>query len=343
MGRKTKQNSITTPELLEKLNKDNSRLMNDYLLYLKSIQRSVETIAAYKNDLEIFFVWCFKNAKDKFFVDLTKRDIIAFQNFMLYENENSPARVRRLKATLSSLSNYIESILDDEYPNFRNIIRKVENPINQPTREKTVFTDEELDTLLDYLIEKKRYQKACVVAIAMCSGSRKAEIPRFKVDYFNDENIIYGSLYKSPEKMKTKGRGKGKFIYRYVLVNKFKPYLDMWLKERERLKIDSEWLFVTKKNKTGEIQQLKPETMNSWAVSFTKILNKDFYFHSLRHYFTTSLARLSIPDNVIQEIIGWNTADMVKIYKDISTDEEIGKYFDENGVKEVKKVGLSDL
>lgn len=52
------------------------------------------------------------------------------------ENGNSPARVRRVKAALSSLSNYIENILDDEYEDFRPIIRKIENPQNTPVREK---------------------------------------------------------------------------------------------------------------------------------------------------------------------------------------------------------------
>jgi hypothetical protein len=50
-----------------------------------------------------------------------------------------------------------------------------------------------------------------------------------------------------------------------------------------------------------------------------------------------------LPDSVIQEIIGWESADMVKIYKDISTDEQLGKYFDKNVMKEIKEGKLSDL
>lgn len=343
MARKTKQNDITSPELLAQINPQNQRLMDDYLTYLKSIQRSPATVVSYQNDLEIFFVWCLQNADNKFFVDVTKRDIIAYQNFLLYTNKNSPSRVRRLKSTLSSLSNYIESILDDEFKDFRNIVKKVENPVNQPTREKTVFEDDDLELLLSSLVDKRQYQKACVLALAMCSGRRKSEIPRFKADYFRDENIIYGSLYKTPEKIKTKGRGMGKFLTCYVMVSKFKPYLEMWLAERERLGINSEWLFVTKGKDGSSWEQLNPDTMNSWAITFSDIVKKDFYWHSLRHFFTTNLSRLGLPDNVIQEIIGWDSADMVRLYCDISTDEQIGQYFDEKGVKDVQKKGLSEL
>lgn len=343
MPRKTQQNNITNSELLKQINQKNKRLMDDYLTYLKSIQRSDKTILSYQNDLEIFFVWCLLHADNKFFIDVTKRDIISYQNYLLYTNKNSPARVRRLKSTLSSLSNYIEAIMDDEFPNYKNIIKKVENPVNQPTREKTVFKDEDLQALLDFLVEKKQYQKACVLSLAMCSGRRKSELTRFKIKYFDKENIIFGSLYKTPEKVITKGRGvNGKLLYCYTLVKEFQPYLDLWLNERKKIGVDSEWLFVSK-NKSGNWEQLKPETMNSWAVTFSNFLKMDFYWHSQRHYFCTHLAKLGLPDSVIQEIIGWESADMVKLYKDISTDEQLEKYFDENGIKDVKQSSLTSL
>ena len=118
MSRKTKMNSITSPELIAQINPENTRLKNDFLEYLKSVQRSPGTIAGYSNDLDIFFVWVLKNARNKFFVDISKRDLVAYQNWLINENQNSPSRVRRLKAAISSLSNFVEAILDDE-PEFR--------------------------------------------------------------------------------------------------------------------------------------------------------------------------------------------------------------------------------
>ena len=143
MGRKTRQNKITSPELIAQINPKNIRLMNDFLEYLRSIGKADSTVKAYTSDLYIFFVWVLQNADNKYFPEISKRDIISYQNWLLRNNENSPARVRRLKSTLSSLSNYIEAILDDELPNFRSIVRKIENPVNEPTREKTVLTDEQ--------------------------------------------------------------------------------------------------------------------------------------------------------------------------------------------------------
>lgn len=346
MGRKTQQNNITSEELLKQVNPKNIRLKKDFMNYLDSIQRSPKTIRGYNNDLDIFFVWNLLNNDNKFFIEISKRDIISYQSYLSSQNSNSPARIRRLKATLSSLSNYIENILDDEkeFKDFKGVIRRVENPINQPVREKTVFEDKQLENLLNKLVEKKRYRQACMLALAMCSGRRKSELPRFKTSFFSDENIIYGSLYKSPEKISTKGRGRnGKPLVVYTLAKEFKPYLDLWMEEREHLGITSQWLFPEKEGNEYIDQQMKTSTMDSWATVFSNMIDMDFYWHSLRHYFCTHLARLGLPDGVIQEIIGWESADMVKIYKDISTDEQLEKYFDENGVKKVKQASLSDL
>lgn len=339
--RKTIQNKITSPELMSQVNPENIRLMNDYIAYLKSTQKRPSTIRTYTGDLRIFFCWNLQHNKNKFFTELTKRDLISFQTWLIENNKNSPARVSGLKNVISSLSNYIENILDSDFENYKSIIRKIESPPRQAVRKKSIFEESELESLLNTLVEKKKYKQACMLSLAMCSGARKSELVRFKTDYFTDENIIYGSLYKTPEMMETKGKGLGKYIFRYVLSHDFTPYLNLWLKERERLGIESEWLIPVKEN--DEWVQMNISTLNSWALTFSRLLNKDFYWHSLRHWFTTHLARSGLPDSVIVEIIGWESSDMVKIYNDISTDEQLGKYFDADGIKVVKQTTLSDL
>ena len=340
MARSTKMNSITSPELLRQVNPKNKQLLADFLDYLRSVQRSETTIAGYDNDIQIAWVWCLQNNDNKFFVDWTKRNIVACQNWLLNNNENSPARIRRLKAALSSLSNYIEGVLDDEFPNFRNIINKVENPVNRPVREKTVWEDEELDDLLEKLVERADYEKACYLALAMYSGRRKSELCRFRVTDFTDERLVCGgALYKSAP-IKTKGQGGGKVIPCYTLAKKFKPYLDYWIDYRKRHGIESEWLFPNKKNPK---EYVPISTINSWSNTFSRISGRPAYIHSLRHYFTTSLAKAGIPDGVIQSIVAWESSDMVRLYTDLDADEQIGMYFQDGDIVVPDKKGLSDI
>ena len=326
MARKTKMNSITSPELLAMVNPENIRLKDEFIDYLRSINRSPGTCNGYDSDLQIFFVWVLQHAQNKCFAKISKRDIVAFQNWLINENENSPARVRRLKAAISSLSNFVEAILDeeDEYKNFRSIVRKIDNPDLRPVREKTVWEDAELEQLLELLIEKKQYEKACFLALAMYSGRRKAELARFKVSDFDESRIVCdGALYKSAP-IKTKGKGGGKYIPCYTLAKYFRPYLDLWLKEREEKGIESEWLFPSVSNPKDHVSI---STMNSWAATFCRMTGKDFYTHSLRHYFTTYLAKAGIPDSVITQIVGWESSDMCRTYNDTEADDQIGVYF----------------
>ena len=343
MGRETKMNKLTDPERLSKVNPDNRQLEEDFLHYLESIQRSEGTIKGYRNDLDIFFVYVCEHLGNKAFSDIRKRDIVGFQNWLINENSNSPARVRRIKACISSLSNYIEAVLDDEdeFKDFRSIVRKIENPVNQPVREKTVLTEEQLEGLLDQLTEKGRYGQACVLALGIYSGRRKAELVRYKVEDFKDENLVCdGALYRTTSPIKTKGRGLGKFIYCFTLAKKFKPYLDLWLKQREELGIDSPWLFYQEEDPS---QQMKISTMNSYAKTFSAMLGVDFYWHCLRHAFTSNLVRAGLPDSVIQEIVGWTSADMVRLYTDIPKEEQIAMWFRDGEINTDRAKGLKDL
>ena len=246
-GRKTVYNSISSPEKLAKVNPENIQLGNDFLEYLTSIDRSKSTVDAYRNDLNIFWCWCLEFNNNKFFVDLSKREIVKYQNYCLNTLGWSPARMRRVKSTLSSLSNYIESMLDDEF-DFRPIIRKIENPAACTVREKTILEEEQLQKLLNVLVEKEQFDKACMLSLAMNNGRRKAELPRMKVSYFTEDNVIYGSLYKTPETVTTKGRGsRGKQLTVYTLRNGFQKYLNLWLNYRDENNITFEWLRGTDK------------------------------------------------------------------------------------------------
>ena len=162
IARSTVYNQITSSEKLEQVNPENKELGEDWLEYLESIDRSPQSIVAYRSDLNIFWVWNLQYNKNKFFADLTKREVAKFQNHALNTWGWSPNRIRRVKSCLSSLSNYIENVLDDEeeFENYRGIIRKIENPAKEVVREKTILSDEQVDFLLRELVNRKEFRKS---------------------------------------------------------------------------------------------------------------------------------------------------------------------------------------
>lgn len=344
-GRTTVYNNITSEEKLAQVNEDNLELEDDFLEHLTSTDRSPNTIFQYKSALHIFWVWNLEHNKNKFFIDLTKREVSKFQNHALNVWGWSPRRMRFVKSTMRSLENYIINILDDEYPDYKRIWDKIENPVNEAVREQPVFTDEELEDLLSKLVESKEYMKACVLALITYGGRRKSEIPRFKVSYFDKENLICeGALYKTPEKIKTKGRGKrGKLLYCYTLAKPFQPYLDLWLEERERLGIDSEWLFPLYKNEKWLNEPMNTTTIDSYAKTFSRLAGKIWIPHSGRHRCCTRFVEAGIPANIIKEIFGWSDVSLVDVYSDLEAEDTFDKYFGAEGIKKVEQKGLEDL
>lgn len=344
-GRSTVYNDLTSEEKLAKANEESLDLEEDFLEHLVSVDRAETTITQYRAALHILWCWNLDYNKNKSFVEMKKREVSKFQNMALNEWGWSPRRMRFVKSVMRSLENFIIKILDDEYPNYQRIWDKIENPVNEAVREQPVFTDEELEDLLNKLVEKKEYMKACVLALMIYGGRRKAEIPRFKVSYFDKENLICeGALYKTPEKIKTKGRGqRGKLLYCYTLAKPFQPYLDMWLEERVRLNITSDWLFPMYKDGKWLDEPMNTTTMDSYSRTFTRLAGKPWFPHLCRHRATTRYVEAGIPANVIKDIFGWSDVSLVDVYSDLEAEDTFDKYFGAEGIKKVEQKGLEDL
>ncbi|WP_195618623.1 tyrosine-type recombinase/integrase [Clostridium paraputrificum] len=342
MARKTNRLFITTEEELAQINPANIELRDDFLDYLETTDHSKTSIVTYKNNIDIFFIYILKHCKNKDFVDVKKKDIMSWQGYMV-KNGLSSARIRTIKSTISSMSKYIENILEDEEPKwkgYRNLIPKIPNPTLSNVREKTVLSDDELEFLLDELVKRNKVQIATFVAFSAFSGARKAETIQYKREWFVNERCKNG-LYITPE-IRTKGHGsQGKLLEKYCIKSKVDKYLELIDKFREDNNITSEYLFVTKRK--GEWVQAKVSTVDSWMETCTKILGKPNYAHMYRHFFVSYLNRENLPIDVIKDIVGHNDSSTTMIYNDNPKENGFMKYFSEDGIKQVETKSLSDL
>ena len=73
------------------------------------------------------------------------------------------------------------------------------------------------------------------------------------------------------------------------------------------------------------------------------MLDVDFYWHCLRHNFTTELLNQGLPESVVQQIIGWSSADMIAIYDDREKDDILGEYFKDGEIVSKETKTLNDL
>ena len=341
MGRKTKKNSLYDPKVWDKVNPENKELVDEFLDYLQSTDHSEQTIYQYNNDLRIFLCYICEFLNNKHFTEITKREYIRWQNKALNEYEWSPARLSRVRSCISSLENYVEAFCDDLWPDYRPIIRKIPAPVIQAVREKTIVTVEEMEKEIDRLVDEGKLEQAVMFALAAYSGRRKAELPRFKMEDFDDDCVVANALYKTKNKIRTKGRGKnGKMINCFVIKKPFDKYLDLWRKYRSENNIESEWLLF---NPYKPSEPLAETTINSWAHTLSRKMGKDIYMHCLRHMFTTHLLQCGIPANIVKDIQKWESLEMVSRYDDSEIDDELDKYFNEDGIITQEKKTVADL
>ena len=345
MSRKTVYNhGLVTPEKWESVNKENKELLEEFSNYLSSVGRSKETITQYENDLRIFFVWYMEKGKNKHFTEIKKREVANFQGWMLNDCGMSSARIRRMRSSLSSLSNAVELLYDDEYPNFRNIINKIEAPVNNPVREKTILTFDDCEEVAQKLVEKGNYQLACLLAFACYSGLRKQELTRLLVkDFTTDIKMELGGGFYSTTPIKVKGRGnrtESKYVW-----NKVDKYLELFLKHREENGVNCEYLFYRKEGDT--YKQLLVATMNSYSTTLSTLFGVQAYWHTFRHTYPTMLTKAGIPLKICKLLLGHGSLEMSAKYVDIDEKEELnefeGFFSGKEEVVKTREKGLGDL
>lgn len=328
MPRDTFSKRITSDELTSQINPENLKLIERFLKE-KNIRTSEKTIKVYRSNMVIFMTWNLLYNENKSFLNIKKIEFSDFFSFCVDEMKLGSARLNNLRSVLSSLSIFIEKFMDESNPTFRNVILKtIESSPREIRREKTILTDEQIESLLQHLKETDS-QKACWLSLAVCSGARFSELLRLDVDLIDENNTAFGDLFlESKKQIKTKGRGKGgKLLYKYILKDKFIPFYKQWMIDREKIMIE--------KNKTHNsmfiLRDGTPATEGSirqWFDEFENFLGVPFYPHATRHYLTTLLSKKNIPAPLIQNIFGWSSADMVFTYDDTSAKDREWKELD---------------
>jgi integrase len=259
--------------------------------------------------------------ENKRFVDLKKLEIAEFFGFCVDELRFGSARYGRMKSCLSSFSNFIEKFFDEDFVFFKNIILKSVEPMpSNPVRDKTILTEEEVNNIFKRLEEDKEYQTLCWFSLAAASGCRFSELLRFTVNLIDPNKTAYNGIFlETTKSIKTKGRGRGgKMLVKYILKDIFLDKYNLWLKERQEIlnkaNINHEFLFIKKDGSPADASDAR-----RWVKKIQTYTDKPFYAHALRHWFTTSLFRAGLPSELVQDIVGWTSESMPKLYNDLES------------------------
>jgi len=272
--RGTVYNRIVTTVLWEQVNKQNKRMMDDYLTECKQRQKKDSTIKQYRNDLRIIMTYILNELDNRPITEINRKE---FRNFSIYMKENwswSNARANRAFSAMRSMLTYIEE--DDDYDYDANIAKKVKGLPKEPirTNEDDFFlTFDQIMKLRKELLDRGRIQDAVLLMISYDSGARRNEIHQIQKHGLLEGNRTNEVIGK---------RGKR---YRPVYLNDTKELIAEYLKERGDDNVDSLWYKETKNGK----EPVTYETLYDRMVYMSKILSEiegktiNFFNHALRH------------------------------------------------------------
>lgn len=294
-------------EAWEDVSEENKILVKEFMEYVSATDKSPETKRVYIHNLKLFFQWVLNERENKFFAELKKRDFMSWLSYLVDTQKLSPSRVRQLRSTISSLSNFCENVLADEdkrFENYRNLILKIPAPPLESVREITYLSDEQINKLLDWLEEQQAWKDCLYIVLSFYTGARKSEVRQFKISDFTKDTLQNG-MYKTSLK-RAKGRGKiGKQRYFLIPQEIVDKYLGLYLTTRVD---DLDDLFVTKYK--GKVNSVSLNTFNHWCDKYSEYLGIPVYPHCYRSSIATMLKERGKDPVKIQKMLG---------HKDIST------------------------
>lgn len=274
MARGRVYNNFYTPELWEQVNKENKRILDDFLAEYKQRKKSKGTISGYFQDLRIIFIYVLKELDNRSVLELNKKD---FRGLSLYFTDNcnmSPARVNRLKSAINSLLTFCEE--DDDYDYEINMSKKVKGIPREKVRDNEdnfFFTFEEFIKVRNILVERGDLQSAVLWSVGFDSAGRRNElyqINKHGLAENNKTNIVVGK------------RGKK---FSLVYLDDTKELIKRYLDERGEDDIDSLWI----KGKGETKSSVTPEVIYNRICSISKVLSEvrgeecNIFPHTMRH------------------------------------------------------------
>lgn len=329
--RKTFRKVITSEELDAQINSKNIRLAERFLKNFAT-KRSPNSVVSYKSNLRIFFTWNLLYNDNKFFIDIRKIELADFFDYAVTELHWSPNRYAQCHSCLSSFSAWIENFYDDDYPLFRNLLPKIEKPVKENVREKTILQKEDIDKLMKHFEDNDMVQDQCLLSLAISCGARVSELARFTTDLIDEDNVVFDGLFlETTKKIQTKGRGtQGKMLTKYILKDVFLPYYHKWLEVREDIMKqngqDHDFIFITKDGSPATADRLR-----DWMSNWSDVVGQPCYPHNFRHYHISFLKKLELEDDFIVYLTGWSEStghSMVSIYNDLTAKDRKWKNLD---------------
>ena len=298
-------------------------IINGFREHQIKLNKSEKTIKTYVEYIEKFI--------KEYDITVENIEMLSSSDFakQFLENELAkgfaPGTINRKKNTISVFSNYLIFLNMIPENKFKQL-----SSVKDDHKKIDVYTDEQLEKMLDYLdnkITENNFQRKvdlkvwkmqrCIIHLLMTSGMRISEVVKMRI---NDFDLSNGNAYA------IRGKGFNGNISRKNAFNKeVAEELKDYLKIRSEIKIaegDEEFLFISPLNK----KHINEQTVRMFVKRMFKEIGIEGTLHEYRHTKATDLINKGIDVKKVSLFLGHanqNTTERYYIKGNDDTMEEL--------------------
>lgn len=292
-----------TDEMWSNVNKEYRDLIDEFI---SSQSHSPKTKKQYTSMLRQFGWFIYESLNNKPIYKIKKRDFIRFLTYLRDERNMSSSSQATRKAAVSSLCNFIENVVmddyDDEdfnpYKNFRNFTRGLPAIAKNQVYEKVKVTKEEYEHMMEVLEDDENYLGMTWLAVAFNTGARLSEIVQFKSE-IADYPIPEGMTYVMSHNVRLKGKGVDGKVEPYMVNLTALKYIKQWLDMRG---FENEYIFARKYHDKNE--SLEPSYGDTLCRNvLSNILGRRINAHIFKASAITYLLEQGVPIELVSKFI----------------------------------------
>lgn len=243
----------------EKLNQNNKEYLTIFLTNKGNLKR--QSLVQYENAIKSFLVWNYKNCSDKEINEITSKDIILYQSYLINKKKLTPKSVLFKRNSISTFFTFLYKYFPDKFNNLKDIFNDIPLPSNKEYIEKEHLTRKEFNLLNKSLEYENKILPLIYLRIQFNNKLKLRELQDLKreIIYVNKDQFgVYPIFIKDRE----------------APISIDEKTMELLNKALEKRTDNNEYIFVS--NIEGVISRIHITTFSFWCKDiFSKVINRE--------------------------------------------------------------------
>jgi integrase/recombinase XerD len=280
-------------------------MLEQFERYLREEGKSENTIKGYLQSVTGFLKW-FDESKDVEFKQLHRENV---QEYISFLRTVKNAKPKTINTKLNALVKFNEFLIETKVQRDMVLTKKDYIKVQQQYASLAKVELKDVEKFRQLVLDSGNKRNYALITLLAYAGLRISEALNLKM---NDFNLVSREI--------TVRSGKGD-KFRVVFMNdKVKAALQSWLKERKETGIESEYLFISNRNKP-----LDRTTVNKLFKEYSEHIGKEITPHDLRHFFCSHAISRGLSVHEVANQAGHSNIHTTLLYTNPSKDELIQK------------------